>query len=242
MVACHCEVCTSPDPRDKRLRPSLAIHVRGGTVLIDTSPELRLQSIANGLERIDAVLFTHTHADHTHGIDDLRGYTLRQEDPIPLYGSRETMEDLERRFSYIFHPTWKGGGLPQLSLNPVDGPFPLLGETVTPIPVLHGAMPIYGYRIGSFALVTDCSLIPASSEPLLAGLDVLVLDALRYREHPTHFNVSQALEVVSRLRPRKTYLTHVAHDLLHARDGAKLPQGVELAYDGLSVEIQDGDG
>lgn len=239
MIGCDCEVCTSSDPRDQRSRPSIAVALETGTILVDTSPELRLQAIAHNLRRVDAVLFTHTHADHTHGLDDLRIYNARQGVALPLYGSPASMEDIRNRFDYIFKQTTPtGGGIPMLNLHPIEGPFELLGRTVVPVPVLHGALPIYGYRFGRFAYVTDCSAIPDPSKDLLRDLDVLILDALRYKPHPTHFNIAQALEAIAALRPRRAYLTHLTHDVLHRRVSRELPAGVELAYDGLTFELE----
>ncbi len=240
MIGCDCEVCTSNDLHDKRSRPSIALELPEGNILVDTSPELRLQAVANGLKRVDAVLYTHTHADHAHGIDDLRAYNVRQGGAIPLYGSALSMDDIRARFGYIFTPTWFGGGLPMLDLRPVDGPFEVLGRTVVPVTVLHGRLPVYGYRFGRFAYVTDCNAIPAESMDLLRELDVLILDALRHREHPTHFNFEQALAVVADLRPGQTYFTHLTHDILHRRDNMLLPPRVELAYDGLTMEVPEG--
>lgn len=239
MIGCDCEVCTSADPRDNRSRPSIVVRLETGTILVDTAPELRLQAIAYGLRRVDAVLFTHTHADHTHGLDDLRIYNARQGTALPLYGSPASMDDIRARFDYIFaNTTQLGGGIPMLDLHAVEGPFALLGHTIVPVPVLHGALPVYGYRFGRFAYVTDCSSIPASSMELLRDLDVLILDALRHRPHPTHFNIEQALDVIAELRPRHAYLTHLTHDILHERVSRELPAGVELAYDGLTFELE----
>lgn len=239
MIACACEVCTSTDPRDARTRPSIIVQYPGGTILVDTAPELRLQAVARSLTHVDAVLYTHTHADHVHGIDDLRAFNMRQGASIPLYGSHASMDDIETRFGYIFHPTWKGGGLPMLELHPIDGPFPLLGHTVTPVEILHGYLPVFGYRFADVAYVTDCSSISPASMALLENLDALIVDALRFREHPTHFNIPQALDVIAALRPRRAYLTHLTHDVMHARDSAALPDGVEFAYDGLTIESPD---
>ncbi len=243
MIGCDCAVCTSTDPRDRRTRPSIVVRYDDATILIDTSPELRLQAVTNGLLHVDAVLYTHTHADHTHGIDDLRAFNMRQGAAIPLYGSRASMDDIDARFGYIFRPTWLGGGLPMLDLHAVDGDgsFEIRGRAVTPVPVLHGMLPVFGYRFGRFAYVTDASAIPETSLALLHGLDVLILDALRFREHPTHFNIPQALDVIARVKPRQAYLTHLTHDVMHARDDRELPNGVALAYDGLTFEVPDMD-
>ena len=240
VIGCDCEVCTSTNTRDKRSRPSIALRLPTGTVLVDTSPELRLQAIANKLCRVDAVIFTHTHADHTHGIDDLRIYNARQGTPLPLYGSPASMEDIAARFNYIFTPlsAQLGGGIPMLDLHSISGPFEVLGHTVVPVEVFHGYLPVYGYRFGPFAYVTDCSEIPPRSMELLRGLDVLILDGLRHKPHPTHFNIAQALCVIEELRPRQAYLTHLTHDVLHERVSRELPPGVALAYDGLTFELE----
>ena len=237
MIGCDCEVCTSADPRDKRTRPSIVVALEEGTILVDTAPELRLQAVANGVQRVDAVLFTHTHADHTHGIDDLRTYNMRQGGSIPVYGSPASMKDIRQRFIYIFEPTWLGGGLPVLDLHPVVGPFEVLGHTIVPIVVMHGQLPVYAYRFGRFAYVTDCNTIPAESMRQLQGIDTLILDALRHKPHPTHFTISQALAIITELQPRRAYLTHLTHEVIHERVNAELPCGVELAYDGLTFEV-----
>jgi phosphoribosyl 1,2-cyclic phosphate phosphodiesterase len=240
MIGCECAVCMSTDPRDKRTRPSIVVELPTGTILVDTAPELRLQAVAHKVRRVDAVLFTHTHADHVHGIDDLRAYNARQRGAIPLYGSPASMEDIRVRFDYIFAQSYLGGGLPLLDLHPVEGPFAVLGHTVVPVVVLHGQLPVYGYRFGRFAYVTDCSAIPAPSMALLRDLDVLILDALRHKPHPTHFNIAQALEAIAALQPRQAFLTHLTHDVSHRRVAGELPEGVELAYDGLVFEVEWG--
>jgi len=238
MIGCRCATCTSDDPRDKRLRPSVLVELSSGpTLLVDTSPDLRAQALRHDVRRVDAVLFTHPHADHLLGLDEIRRYNTMQRATIPCYGDPDTLAEVRRVFAYAFEPRQQGGGVPKLELVPVTGPFEAAGAPVTPIPVLHGRLPIYGYRIGAFAYLTDCSAIPDASWPLLEGLDVLVLDALRHVPHATHFTVAQALDVVARVRPRRALLTHIAHDLRHAETAAGLPTGVELAYDGLVVPV-----
>jgi phosphoribosyl 1,2-cyclic phosphate phosphodiesterase len=238
MIGCRCAVCTSADPHDQRMRPSVFVSLASGrTLLIDTGPDLRAQVLRFGVERVDAVLFTHPHADHLLGLDEIRRFNAIQKAVIPCYGSAETMKEVRRVFAYAFEPKQLGGGVPQLDLRSVTGPFAAAGADVTPVPVVHGMLPILGYRIGRFAYVTDCSAIPEASWPLLEGLDVLVLDALRHRPHPTHLTVAQALEVAARLRPSRTLLTHIAHDLGHVVTSASLPAGVELAYDGLTLDL-----
>jgi phosphoribosyl 1,2-cyclic phosphate phosphodiesterase len=238
MIGCRCRVCTSPDPRDQRWRPSLAIEVQHGpTLLVDTSPDLRAQALRFGVARVDAVLFTHPHADHLLGLDDIRRYNTLQHAAIPCYGDPGTIAEVRRVFAYAFSPRQQGGGVPQLRLFTMAGETIFGGMTVTPLPIFHGRLPIYGYRFGSFAYVTDCSLIPDDTWPLLEGVRFLAIDALRDRPHPTHFTVAQALDVAARLRPERTFLTHTCHDLGHAETSARLPAGVEVAYDGLAVEI-----
>lgn len=237
-IACSCPVCTSKDPRNQRYRCSALLQYEGRTLLVDTATEFRLQALRVGMARLDAILLTHAHADHICGLDDVRSFSERQGHPIPCYGSLETLEDVRRRFDYVFTETQQGGGKPRLELIPIQGPLNLFGLEIQPVPVFHGRLPVLGFRFGSGAYVTDCSSIPSGSMDLLRGLDLLVLDALRWRPHPTHFTVDQALEVVSRLRPDRTYLTHITHDLDHAATNAVLPPGVELAYDGLTLKVQ----
>ena len=238
MIGCGCATCHSTDPRDKRLRPSIYVEVEGGpAVLVDTGTDLRQQALTFGVARVDAILFTHSHADHIMGLDEVRRFNAAQRGAIPAYADERTAADLRRTFHYIFQPpAERGGGVPQIDLHTIDGPFDCHGLMVVPVPVFHGSRPILGFRFGGFAYLTDCNRIPDQAWPLLDELDVLVLDALRHRPHPTHFTVAQALDVASRVRPRQTYLTHICHDLPHAATNASLPPGVELAYDGLVIE------
>ena len=206
-------------------------------VLVDTTPDLRSQALAADLDRVDAILFTHCHADHVMGLDDVRRFNVLQQAAVSCYGDARTLKELRRTFAYIFEAADEGGGIPRLHLYPVRGPFSIGGETFVPVPVWHGQREILGFRVRNFAYLTDCSGIPKASWPLLEGLDTLAIDALRHRPHPTHFTVEQAVAVSARLGPRRTWLTHICHDLPHAATNAALPAGVELAYDGLRLDI-----
>lgn len=238
MIGCDCATCRSDDPRDKRWRPSIALRMPDGTsILVDTTPDLRSQALAFNLRRVDAILFTHDHADHVFGLDEVRRYNAMQRASIPCYANRGTLASLRRAFAYIFEEPAYAGGNPRLDLFALAGEFSLGHETIVPVPLLHGDQEILGFRLGSFAYLTDCNHIPDRSWPLLVGVTTLVLDALRDRPHPTHFSVAEALEVVERLKPARTYFTHICHDLPHAATCARLPAAVELAYDGLSFDV-----
>jgi phosphoribosyl 1,2-cyclic phosphate phosphodiesterase len=247
-IGCDCAVCTSSDPHDKRTRPSIWIEIDGDapsrfagavrSILVDTSTDLRAQALACGMRRVDAILFTHSHADHVFGLDDVRRYNQMQRAPIPCFADEETVGSLRRMFSYVFNPPKQvGGGLPQLSLFQIAGPFTLGGVEIVPVPLFHGRLPVLGFRIGDFAYLTDCNRIPDESWPLLAGVRTVIVDALRHRPHSTHFSVGEAVAVVARLGAGRAYFTHICHDLAHAATNAQLPAGVELAYDGLVLEI-----
>jgi phosphoribosyl 1,2-cyclic phosphate phosphodiesterase len=235
-IGCDCSVCRSPDPRNQRLRCSLLVEHRDRAILVDTTPDLRTQALRQGLQRLDAVLFTHAHADHLHGLDDVRCFCLDRSEPLPCYADARTRERIEVVFDYAFQDDHLSS-VPQIVLRPAEEEFELWGLRVQPIPVLHGRLPILGFRLGPFAYVTDCSAIPAPSMARLRGVEILVLDALRYREHPTHFNVDQALSAIAALKPRQAWLTHLAHDLDHEPADAKLPPSVRLAYDGLILDL-----
>ncbi|MCX6549995.1 MAG: MBL fold metallo-hydrolase [Acidobacteria bacterium] len=238
MIGCRCGTCLSADPRDRRLRPSVYLALADGTrVLVDTTPDLRQQALAHDITRVDAILYTHCHADHVMGLDEVRRFNTLQHAAIPCYGDARTMGDLRRTFAYIFESTDPGGGVPQIHLYTLGGPFSLGRQEFIPVPVMHGRRTILGFRLGGFAYLTDCSGIPDSSWSLLRGLDTLVIDALRHRPHPTHFTVAEALGVVEQLAPRRALLTHICHDLPHDATGAMLPPGVEMAYDGLTLPL-----
>ena len=251
MIGCECAVCRSDDPRDRRTRPSVVVahddpaepHTGKRRWLIDTAPELRGQILRHGFHRIDGVLFTHNHADHLFGLDDLRRFNAVMGEPLDLYAEAATLAALKRTFRYIFEPEHNVNSSFVPSLRPSrlerDEPLDLLGTRFTPLRLMHGDLPVLGFRMdrdgASIAYCTDVSTIPAESKAQLAGLDVLVIDALRYRPHPTHLTVEQALDVIDELRPRAAYLTHIAHDIRHADLAARLPSHVHVAHDGLRV-------
>jgi phosphoribosyl 1,2-cyclic phosphate phosphodiesterase len=282
VIGCHCPVCTSDDPRNRRTRAS--VYLRLGTrldargVVIDTATEFRLQCVANGIERLDAVLFTHSHADHVHGLDDVRqfsaaapehgvhdegggfvqatqsaaapGRVLHDEAEgfvqatqsaarVPCYGSPETMQYLARKFDYFFCETQAGGGKPNVEFIEVEAPFELFGREIIPLPVKHGELSIYGYRIGRFAYITDASHIPSETMAKLDGLDTLILNALRREPHPTHLSLDEAVAIIEQLRPARAFLTHLTHRLDHAATEAELPPSIRLGYDGLTIDVPD---
>lgn len=238
-LGCHCPVCTSSDPHDKRTRPSLMLEFDGRVVVIDTTPDFRAQALREGIERLDAVVFTHAHADHVLGLDDVRGFYFRQGEPIDIYADSRTMEGIRRIFSYIFDGNYPYGGVAKLTPHLIEGPWDLWGQRLCPAPVFHGDLPVLGFRFGKAAYVTDFSSIPESTIPLLEDLDVLILDALRPKPHPTHSSIEQSLGLVERLRARRAFFTHIAHEVRHAETNAALPPHVRLAYDGLQVELAD---
>lgn len=236
-IGCDCKVCTSDDPRDNRLRPSILVSYEGRNVVIDTTPDFRTQALRAGLRHLDAVIFTHSHADHMMGLDDVRPFNFRQKGQIPIFAAPSTMSAVLRCFPYIFDGAKKESNVPQLEARTIDGPFELFGVEFLPIPVLHGSQPILGFRFGGAAYLTDHSAIPESSMELLQGLDVLFLDALRYKPHPTHSTVDQSIKTVEKLAPQRAFFTHICHDLGHDRAESLLPPGVRLAYDGLELTV-----
>ncbi len=238
MIGCDCSTCRSADPRDRRRRPSIYVQTVGGmAVLVDAGPDLREQALAHRIRRLDAIVFTHGHADHILGMDDVRRFNILQGQPLACYGDARTIAEIRQTFAYAFElPAEQGGWLPQIVTFTILGPFCVGRQEVVPIPIFHGGRPILGFRFGSFAYLTDCSRIPDSSFALLENLEVLVIDALRDKPHPTHFTVEEAIEASRRIAAQRTYFTHMNHDLPHAATSARLPDGVELAYDGLVVE------
>jgi phosphoribosyl 1,2-cyclic phosphate phosphodiesterase len=237
-LGCDCRVCTSPDPRDRRTRPSVMVQFGGRTVLIDTTPDFREQAIREGVRDIDAVLYTHAHADHVLGLEDLRPLSFRHEGAIPLYAHEPTARLLRSIFRYIFENNYKYGTMAQVELNPIAGAVELFGARFEPVRVLHGDAEIYGFRFGSAAYLTDFSAIPEESLPRLRGLDVLFLDALRHRPHPTHSTVENSVRLVEELAPRRAFFTHISHELAHEETNAMLPPHVRLAHDGLKLEFE----
>jgi phosphoribosyl 1,2-cyclic phosphate phosphodiesterase len=238
MIACECAVCRSTDPRDSRLRTSIYVDVPGHhRVLVDTTPDLRQQALRHRIMGVDAVIFTHSHADHILGLDEMRRFNMVQGAPVPCYATQATWDHIRKTFHYVFDTTPRlGGGVPQLLDRLIDGPLTLGGVKIVPVPLWHGRMPVLGFRFGSLAYLTDCNRLDDEAWPLIAGVDTLVIDALRDRPHPTHFSVDEALQVIQKVAPRRAFLTHMTHDLGHAATSARLPPGVELAYDGLVLD------
>jgi len=236
-IGCHCPVCLSEDPRDKRTRPSLLVQYGGHSVVIDTAPDFRFQAIREGLRRLDAILFTHPHADHILGLDDVRAFNIHQ-GRVPIYGNRKTIDAIRETFRYIFDGNYPFGGVPQIATHVIEGPVDLFGVKFLPVPVLHGFMEVLGFRFGSAAYLTDYGQIPESSFALLEGLDVIFLDALRHQPHPTHCTVEQAVAHAARIQARRAFLTHIAHDLAHEETNARLPGHLRLCYDGLRLEVE----
>jgi phosphoribosyl 1,2-cyclic phosphate phosphodiesterase len=240
-VGCSCATCRSSDPRDKRTRSAALIESGGRRLLIDTPPELRLQLVAAGVTSLDAVLFTHAHADHVHGIDDLRAVSVRQRGRLPVYGPAETLAELARRFGYIFDgsPAQPGTAKPELSAHPLEpgSETEIAGLPVRALALPHGDRTVFGYRVGPVAYLTDAKEIPAPVRAELAGLAVLVLNALLPRPHPLHLSIPEAVAAARQIGARQTFLTHLTHATSHAELAAQLPVGIAPAYDGLVVDV-----
>lgn len=238
VVGCNCTTCTSTDPKNKRTRCSSIITLDNGKVLlIDTGPDLRQQALREALTHVDAVLYTHTHADHLHGIDDLRAFCQLQRSQIPLYGSAQTITHITDKFGYTLREPSNFWDLPILKTHPISEPIELFGHTVTPVPVKHGNTEIYGYRIGDMAYLTDVSAIPETSLTLLKGVKVLLLDCLRNSPHYTHINLEQSLAYARQINAQSTYLIHMTHELEYHALSAKIPANVYVGYDGLKINL-----
>jgi phosphoribosyl 1,2-cyclic phosphate phosphodiesterase len=238
-IGCDCAVCHSSDPHDRRTRPSIMIEYAGKVVLIDTTPDFREQAIREHIRHIDAVLYTHTHADHILGIDDLRPLSFRHKPgKLPLYARPEAADFIRTMFRYIFDDDYKFGGLPRVELKLIDGPVKLFGAQFDPVPVIHGDTEIYGFRFGAAAYLTDHSYIPEASFERLRDLDILFLDALRHKPHPTHSTVENSLRIVERVKPKRAFFTHICHDLPHEETNSLLPPQVRLSYDGMKLEFE----
>ncbi|HEX9665148.1 MAG TPA: MBL fold metallo-hydrolase [Thermodesulfobacteriota bacterium] len=239
LIGCGCTVCSSDNPKNKRTRCSLFIETREKKILIDTSPDLRIQAFRHNITRIDAVLYTHSHADHTHGIDELRTYNFMNKMVIPCYGDLQTVSNIMSNFKYIFDGSFPPGGKPKLSITAVNRDFDIYGIRIIPIEVQHADWLILGYRIGNMAYLTDCSGIPESSVKRLNGLELLIIDALRYKPHPAHFSVDQAVEVIGEIKPKIAVFTHMGHELEYEKLSKELPENIEPAYDGMEFDVND---
>ncbi|MFC1517228.1 MBL fold metallo-hydrolase [Candidatus Margulisiibacteriota bacterium] len=240
VIGCDCAVCNSKDPKNKRTRPSILICHNDRNILIDTATDLREQALRNKITHIDAILCTHVHADHVFGMDDIRPFNYIQNGAIPYYAVKKDIKELKDIFHHIFEPVpQEGGGTPRIDLKELDPkkPLYLYGLEIIPIDIMHGIVPILGFRIGKFAYLTDCSEIPEDSFKKLEGLDVVVLDALRHKPHPTHFNVEQAVKTAEKIGAEQTFFTHIAHNLDHEKTNKELPKNMKLAYDGLEIEL-----
>lgn len=237
-IGCTCRVCTSSDPHDQRTRPSIMLEYDGRCVLIDTTPDFRQQAIRERISRIDAILYTHSHADHILGLDDVRPLSFRAADKIPLYAHQSTAEAMEGIFRYIFEANYKFGGIARVQMNRINGALDLFGARFEPIRIIHGDADIHGFRFGSAAYLTDFSEIPPESLERLRGLDILFLDALRHRPHPTHSTVENSVRLVKELSPKRAFFTHISHDLPHEETNRTLPDHVRLSHDGLKLEFE----
>jgi len=238
-IGCDCDVCRSDNPHDRRTRPSILVEFGGKSILIDATPDFREQAIREHIRKLDAVLFTHSHADHILGLDDLRPLSFRHRpNKLPLYARPAAADFIRNMFRYIFDADYKYGGLAQVELRSFDGPIDLFFARFEPITVIHGETEIDGFRFGSAAYLTDHSSIPEASMAKLQNLDILFLDALRHIPHPTHSTVENSLRIVERLKPKRAFFTHICHDLPHEATNASLPPNVRLSYDGMKLEFE----
>jgi phosphoribosyl 1,2-cyclic phosphate phosphodiesterase len=239
VIGCTCDVCTSSDPHDRRMRTSALVSVDGQKILIDAGPELRVQALVNGVNHIDAVAFTHAHADHVAGFDDLRSFNYLNQDQIDVYADQFTADLLRERFAYAFdRPLPFFGGKPDVRMHVFNGPFEIGATPITPFPVAHGRWIVSGFRIYDLVYLTDAKSVPQESIDVMRGAEVMVINALRPTPHPVHLSIGEALEIIERVQPRHAYLTHLSHEVSHAAVSASLPANVSLAHDGLTVELQ----
>ena len=238
MIGCRCPVCTSLDYRDKRLRTSIHVEIDGQSIVVDTGPDFRQQMLRENISRLDAVIFTHAHRDHTAGLDDVRAYNFMQQMDMPVYGTRPTLDQLGVEYAYAFHPK-AYPGLPRITLTEInENPFAVNGTTILPLPVMHLKLPVFGFRFQDFSYITDANHIPQDTIDRLKGTDVLVLNALQRESHVSHFNLDEALKMIKIIHPRKTYLTHISHRLgVHGVVDRELPANVSLAFDGLQLQF-----
>ena len=238
VIGCQCATCLSGDPRDKRMRTSVMIECGDTRIIIDTSNDFRMQMLAHGVRKVDAIVFTHHHFDHISGFDDIRALNYVTRKPMDCYATEETFKNLKKFFAYAFEGNTPASGLPQTVLHLVQpgATFPVAGIEMTAIPLRHGSLDVMGYRVGNIAYCTDCNAIPESSYALMEGLEYFIIDALRYTKHPTHFTVDEAIAVAQRVKAKQTYFTHIAHEIKHEEAEKKLPQGMKIAFDGMTLE------
>lgn len=239
IIGCGCPVCTSSNPKNRRTRSSVFVETHGKNILIDTAPDLRFQALKHSITRLDAVLYTHSHADHTHGIDELRTYNFVNKMVIPCYGSHQTIENITTNFKYIFDDSYAAGGKPKLQMTFITEDFDFHGIRITPVEINHANWIIFGYRIGEMAYLTDCSGIPEESMKKLQGLHLLIIGALRYNPHPAHFNVEQAVNVILKIKPKFAVFTHMGHEIEYEELSRRLPEGIMPGYDGMEFELDE---